>query len=104
MARSQRSMRPSVPEWLDQGGLHQVQDWMNLDRAALGGRVLRRPPLRVFPVLALEDEVAVQPWRLRVHRTVGGLGLAAVGRDAESGCRLLARVAVQEHARRLDLL
>src|SRR5256885_16951950 len=66
--------------------------------------ILGRPGLRLGPVLAVEDEVAVEPWRLGVHRPVGGLRLAVTNADAEAGCRRLAGVAVLEGARRLDLV
>jgi len=39
----------------------QREDRVHLDGASLGGRVLGRPGGRLGPVLALEDEVAVEP-------------------------------------------
>src|SRR2546430_9964259 len=76
------------------GGLSRVdlerQDWMHLDRADVRRGILGGPCSRVRFVFALEDEVAVQPRRLVVHRPIGGLWPAVTGPDAAGRRRKLA--------------
>jgi predicted kinase len=67
------------------GGLLERQDRVNLDRTDLRRRILRRPSRRLGAVLAVQDEVAVEPRRRSVHRSVSGLRVSVAGRDAEGG-------------------
>src|SRR5581483_6859402 len=79
------------------------EDGMNLDGAHARGGILRRPAGRLGAVLAVQDEVAVEPKRSGVRRSIGDLGSPLVGRDAEGRRRQLARIAVMEDAGRLEL-
>src|SRR5260370_30081805 len=67
--------------------LHQLEDWVNLDRPSKHrGGILGCPRLRVGAVLAVEDEEAVEPRSRRVHGSVSGVRVSAVDGDAERRC------------------
>src|SRR6267142_628590 len=80
------------------------QDRMDLDGSSLRSRILGRPRFRLRAVLALQDEVAIEPWGLLMHRSVRGLGLTIDRRNAKACCGRLARVAVLESTRGLHLV
>src|SRR5207247_10768761 len=94
-----RTARPRA-----RGARLQRQNRVNLDGAAMRRGILGRPGLRLGPVLAVQDEVAVEPWRLSVHWPIAGFRSTVADAHAEACCRRLAGVAVLVRPGRLYLV
>src|SRR5436309_13853507 len=94
-----RTARPRA-----RGARLQRQNRVNFDGAAMRRGILGRPGLRLSPILAVQDEVAVEPWRLSVHRPIAGFRSTGAAALAEACCRRLAGVPVLERPGRLYLV
>src|SRR5438094_9838800 len=93
-----RTARPRA-----RGARLQRQNRVNLDGAAMRRGILGRPGLRLGPVLAVPDEVAVDPCRLSVHRPIAGFRSTVADAPAEAWFRSLAGGRVLECPVRLSL-
>src|SRR6266571_4039085 len=82
-----RTARPRA-----RGARLQRQNRVNLDGAAMRRGILGRPGLRLSPILAVQDEVAVEPWRLSVHRPIAGFRSTVA--DAFTSSRYLAKASI----------